>query len=356
MTTLWYAMVTALLTGYVVLDGFDLGAGALHRFVAKTDAERRAVLGAIGPFWDGNEVFLLAAGGTLFAAFSRALASALSGMYIAVFLVLWTILLRGISIEFRSHLRDGLWRALWDVVFQASSGALALLLGVALGNVLRGFPLDEEGWFSLELFSIASPREARGLIDGYTLAVGLFSFVALTAHGARFLAWKTLGDVHDRALRVAAMGQPATAVMWLFVTALSWRYARGAMTGFGHRPLAWGLVVVAMVSLGASMALAKRERHRDAFIASALFLVGVIGVAGVSTFPVLVRSALDEARSLTTANAQNHDASLAAGLRWWFFAAFLVTLYFVNLFRHHAGVARTYGEGGDDDAEVPHDD
>jgi cytochrome d ubiquinol oxidase subunit II len=335
MADLWYALVAALLTAYVVLDGFDLGAGALHRVVARTDDERRAVLAAIGPYWDGNEVFLLAAGGTLFAAFSRALAVALAGLYLAVFLVLWALLLRGVSIEFRSHLRDGLWRTAWDVVFQASSAALALLLGVALGTVLRGYPLEPDGWFALELFSTASPRAARGVIDGYTLAVGLFSVAALVAHGGRFLAWKTDGPVAARALRAAERGQVATLPLWVLTTALTARFAPGVMAGFAARPAAWLALALAAAGFVAQGLLGRRGRHRAAFLASVAFLVGLMALAAVSAWPHLVRDVAG-ARSLTVATARNPDAALAAGLRWWFFAAVLVGGYFVNLFRLHA--------------------
>jgi cytochrome d ubiquinol oxidase subunit II len=138
MVELWYAIVALMLTAYVVLDGFDLGAGALHLFVARTDTERRQVLAAIGPYWDGNEVWLLASGGALLVAFPKALAVGLSGFYLAIFFLLWTLLLRGISIEFRSHVEAPLWRAFWDAVFGCASGLLAILFGAALGNLLRG--------------------------------------------------------------------------------------------------------------------------------------------------------------------------------------------------------------------------
>jgi cytochrome d ubiquinol oxidase subunit II len=335
MADLWYALVATLLTAYVVLDGFDLGAGALHRVVARTDDERRAVLGAIGPYWDGNEVFLLAAGGTLFAAFSRALAVGLSGLYLAVFLLLWALVLRGISIEFRSHLRDGMWRAVWDAVFQGSSAALALLLGVALGTVVRGYPFGADGWFTLELFSLASPREARGIIDGYTLAVGLFAEAALVAHGGRFLAWKTEGALAERSLRAAEIAQGVTVGLWVAVTALSWAYAPAVTAGFVARPLAWAALAVAVGAMAAARVLGRRGRHRDAFVASAGFLGALLAMVAVAAWPVLVRD-VGGARSLTVATARNAEASLAAGLRWWFFAAALVAGYFVNLFRLHA--------------------
>ena len=337
MADAWYAIVALLLTGYVVMDGFDLGAGALHQVVAKTDEERRGVLAAIGPFWDGNEVFLIAAGGALFAAFPRALASALSGLYLAVLLLLWAFLLRGLSIELRGHLRDPMWRAAWDAVFQGSSLALCALLGVALGGLLRGFPLDEEGWFSLELFSLASPREARAIVDGYTLSVGLFAALALAAHGARFLAWKAEGPVHERASALAARLQLALVPAWLAVIALTALYAPASMRAFAARPAASAPLALAVAGLVISFRAGRLGRSRAAFLGSAAFLVGLMALAGACSHPVLVRASGEAARSLTTTNAQSEGAALQAGLSWWFFSAALVAGYFVNLFRLHRG-------------------
>src|SRR5262249_37146541 len=170
---IWFALASVMLAIYVVMDGFDFGAGVLHLDVAKTDRERRQVLAAIGPFWDGNEVWLLAAGGVLFLAFPKVLAAGLSGFYMAIFPVLWVLILRGIAIEFRSHLRDAMWRAFWDTTFTFASTLAPLLLGAALGNVLRGVPLDTEGWFALPLFASFSPRGELGILDWYTLLCGV---------------------------------------------------------------------------------------------------------------------------------------------------------------------------------------
>jgi cytochrome d ubiquinol oxidase subunit II len=146
---------------YVTLDGYDLGAGAIHLGLARTDAERRTVIEAIGPYWDANEVWLIAAGGSLLVAFPRVMSAALSGFYFAIFFVVWCLILRAIAIELRSHLRDPLWRKFWDVVFAGSSALLALLLGVAFGNVVRGVPLNADGWFGMTLFTTFRPARSR---------------------------------------------------------------------------------------------------------------------------------------------------------------------------------------------------
>ncbi len=198
------------LTAYVVLDGFDFGAGLLHLSWRRTDAERRQVLAAIGPFWDGNEVWLLAAGGVLFLAFPRVLASGLSGFYLAIMLVLWVLILRGIAIEFRSHVDDGMWRSFWDAAFWLASTLAPVLLGAALGNLVRGVPLDANGWFSLALFDSFSPRGALGILDWYTTLAGVLALVAIAHHGALFLAWKTDGAVRERSLARAAAAAPSS--------------------------------------------------------------------------------------------------------------------------------------------------
>src|SRR6266478_5499888 len=145
METIWFILVAVMLIGYVVLDGFDLGAGIIHVLVAKTEDERRLILRAIGPVWDGNEVWLVAAGGTLFFAFPRLYASSFSGFYLPLTIVLWLLILRGIGIEFRAHIENRVWQDFFDVIFSISSILLALFFGAALGNVVRGVPLDSNG-------------------------------------------------------------------------------------------------------------------------------------------------------------------------------------------------------------------
>src|ERR1035438_6979379 len=178
METTWYCLVAVMIAVYVVLDGFDMGAGIVHLFVARTEGERRAVLGAIGPVWDGNEVWLLAGGGTLYFAFPALYAASFSGFYLPLMNVLWLLILRGISIEFRNHVQSHLWMPFWDAVFCGSSVALAVFFGAALGNVVRGVPLDETGFFFLPLwvnFLVPDAGNGAGLtgvLDWYTIIVG----------------------------------------------------------------------------------------------------------------------------------------------------------------------------------------
>jgi cytochrome bd ubiquinol oxidase subunit II len=165
MQMLWFWLVSVMVAIYAVMDGFDFGAGILHPFVARTDAERRQVLGAIGPWWDGNEVWLLAGGGSLFLAFPKVLTAGFSGFYLALFMVVWTLIMRGVAIEFRSHLPDGMWRGFWDRAFTVASVLLPVLLGAALGNVIRGVPVDASGYFNLPLFTDFGPGNPVGILD-----------------------------------------------------------------------------------------------------------------------------------------------------------------------------------------------
>ncbi len=197
MEAIWFAIVSAMLAVYAVLDGFDFGVGILHRLVARTDEERRTVLAAIGPIWDGNEVWLIAAGGVLFVAFPRVYATAFSGFYLALIIVLWLLILRGVSIEFRSHQENPLWREFWDTIFMVASALLAVVFGATLGNLIRGVPVGEDGLRGMPLFTNFRTGREPGILDWYTGLVGLFTLVALAIHGALYLAWKTTGPVRE---------------------------------------------------------------------------------------------------------------------------------------------------------------
>ncbi len=346
MVELWFGIVAAMLATYVVLDGFDLGAGALHLVLARDDNERREVLAAIGPFWDGNEVWLLASGGALFVAFPRVLASGLSGFYLAIFLVLWMLLARGISIEFRSHVRSPLWRAFWDAAFCGSSALLCILLGAALGNILRGLPLDADGWFSLPLFTDFTARTPVGILDWYTVLVAVFTFSALAAHGAAFLAWKTGGHVRDRARPLARKLFLAVALGWPVVTIATGSVNPGFFSGFAGRPLAWLSGLLALGGLVVSSLAVRRGRDLTAFLGSCAFLAGVLAATAAGMFPVLLRDPRGAA-SITAYVAANDAASLHAALGWFLVGMPLAIAYTVIVFRMHRGraVAAAEGEG-----------
>jgi cytochrome bd ubiquinol oxidase subunit II len=345
MFELWYAIAALLFAIYVVLDGFDFGAGILSPFVARTDSERRQVLAAIGPFWDGNEVWLLAAGGALFVAFPRVLASGISGFYFAIVLVLWCLIGRGIAIEFRSHVADPLWRSAWDFLFAAASTLLAVFFGAAFGNLMRGVPLDAEGWFTLALFTDFTARQPVGILDWYTILTGAFALVALAAHGALFLAWKTDGAVHERSRRVAHRLWIAVAVLWLLVTAASHVVNPSLFPGMVRRGLATFAVALAIGGIATVLVRLPRGGFLTAFFGSCAFLLGIIGGSAASYFPVMLRATGGDALSITVYTGGGDEASLRTALRWFLVGAPLALLYLAVVFRLHRGKAVAAGEG-----------
>jgi cytochrome bd ubiquinol oxidase subunit II len=327
MVELWFALVAFATAAYVVLDGYDLGAGAIHLFVAKTDDERRAVLGAIGPYWDGNEVWLLAIAGALFVAFPSVLAAAFSGMYLAMFMVLWAIALRGISIEMRGQSHNELWRALWDFVFAAASVGLVVLFGVALGNLLRGFPLDARGMVVLPLFADFTPSPPTGLLDWYTVGIAAFALAALVRHAALFVAWKTAGDLRARCGVVASRSAPAVAGLWVAAWATSLSVAR-----LTFRPLAIVFAIAAFAALAASVAFAMRARFRAAFAASSAFLASILAGLASATFPTVLRS-IDDKASVDAYAAAASPHALAIGSIWYLVGLAAVVFAFARQYR-----------------------
>ncbi|MBZ0088796.1 MAG: cytochrome d ubiquinol oxidase subunit II [Thermoanaerobaculia bacterium] len=345
MEMLWFWIAAVMVAVYVVMDGFDFGAGALHLAVAKSDTERRQVLAAIGPFWDGNEVWLLAGGGVLFLAFPKVLASGLSGFYLAIMLVLWVLILRGIAIEFRSHVGDGMWRSFWDGTFWLASTLAPVLFGAALGNLLRGLPLDAQGWFAPPLFESFSPSGTLGILDWYTVLAGLFALVALLHHGALFLAWKTDGPVRERSLTAAGRLFPAMVALWLAASAATASVAPEVLAGIPGRPLAWLATLLAVAGIVSSFVHRRAGRELAAFIGSAAFLLGILAATAAAIFPTMLKSATDPALSLTALNSAASATSLSRGLWWWPVGLVLAIVYVAFLFRFHRGKIQAAAEG-----------
>jgi cytochrome d ubiquinol oxidase subunit II len=337
MPEVWFSIAALAFTAYTVLDGFDFGAGALHLTVAKTDAERRQVIAAVGPYWNANEVWLLASAGALFIAFPPVLASGLSGFYFAFFLVLWTLLLRALSIEFRNHLDHPLWRSAWDSGFWVSSTLLPILFGAAFGNLIRGLPIGPDGWFSLPLFTDFTARPPVGILDWYTIAAGAFAWVAISGHGALFLVWKTDGPVHDRS-RTAALRLYSAATVLLVPLTIATSMVNAQMLGaLPGRPVASLAILIALGGLASVWIFVRRDRAFAAFLGSCAFLAGMVTATAACVFPVMLRAIEDDSRSLTAYNSSVPEPSLRIGLQWWMIGALLVILYFTTLFRIHRG-------------------
>ena len=323
-----------MLTVYVVLDGFDFGAGMAHLAVARSDDERRTVFAAIGPLWDGNEVWLVASGGVLFFAFPRAYAAAFAGFYLPLMIVLWLLVLRGLSIEFRGQWDNPLWRAFLDASFAFSSALLAFVLGASLGNVVRGVPLDADGAFVAPLFG------AGGALDGYTALVGCFAVAALTLHGAAYLAWKCEGDLYARCRRLIRRAIPTVAVGLVFVTLGTWRVQPRLFTTCLQRPWVWPLPLVAVGALAVAWRATTRGRDRATFLATTTLLATLLAAAAASLYPIVLRSTIDARYDVTAPAAATGHHGLAWGLIWWLPALALSVAYFAYLFRSFAGKVR----------------
>ena len=344
METLWFILVGFMLTMYVVLDGFDLGVGAIHLFVAKTDVERRLVLQAIGPVWDGNEVWLVAAGGTLFFTFPRLYGASMSGFYLPLMIVLWLLMLRGLAVELRSH-GNAVWAGVWDTLFCLASAVLPVLLGAGIANVVRGVPLNGQGYFFEALWTDLDPRSLNpGILDWYTVLIGVLAFTALVMHGAHFLALKTEGDLQTRARGVAARAWPATIVLTALGTAATFFVRSGLLINFGTRP--WGAVfpILAIGGLVAARLFGARGRDAASLVASAFFLAGMLASSAFALYPDVL-PATNAANSLTVANAAAPQYGLAVGLAWWILGMALATIYFVLIYRLFWGKVRLADEG-----------
>jgi len=337
MIAAWYAVVSLMLIVYVALDGRNFGAGMLAWFVARTPAERRQVVAAIGPLWSWHEVWLVGFGGTLVAVFPRLMATAFSGYYLALMLILWAFILRGISLEVGGHIDDRLWQGFWDFVFVFANVLLAILFGTAAGNVERGVPLDAQGNFSMAFFTDFRPRGEVGLLDWYTASVALFTALALAAHGATYLTLKTEGPVHDRSAASARSLWPSAGLLFLVVTAESWLVRPELFRQAVTRPLCWAGVILMAASAYALVSGLSRGRELRAFLGSNGVLVGVLAAGAAALFPVMLHSTLSPENSLTAdAVAANRTSLLLASL-WWPVGLILAITYFVFISRHYAG-------------------
>jgi cytochrome bd ubiquinol oxidase subunit II len=335
--TVWFCAAAVMLTGYVLLDGFDLGVGMLQLFVARSEEERSQALRSIGPVWDGNEVWLLALGGTLVLAFPTVYASAFSGFYLALMIVLWLLILRGVAMEFRQYIESAEWRKLWSVVFGLASTALALVFGVALGNVVRGVPLDASGYFFVPLWTNFIPAGQVGAIDWYTLLVGIASVLTLAVHGSLWIVMKTGGDLQERAHRFAIRCWNGMVGSMVLVTLSSFAVQPNLSRQLRTQP--WGAVLFVLTAAGivAERALIRRRRDLAAFLASCLSIAGMLASAAFGVFPNLLPSNTMPDSSLTVYNAAAGGYGLSVALYWFIPGMALAIGYFIFVYRRFAG-------------------
>ena len=318
----WFVLIGVLLAGYSILDGFDLGVGALFPFLAKKEDEKEALIKSIGPFWDGNEVWLLTGGGALFAAFPHAYATVFSGFYLALMIVLFSLIFRAVSLEFRTH--DTKRKGLWEGAFIAGSLLPSLLFGVALGNVIVGVPLDNTMNYTGDFFTLLRP---------FPLALGLLGLAAFLLHGSTYAAMKVGGIVQERARNLAKKILPRYEALFILAFVLTAVYCRDAF----KKPLAWActiVVVFAIVMLHLSL---KKAQDTKAFWMSSLAFLGLWGIVGAIHFPNLVKASNDPELSLTISNASSSELTLKVMLIIALIGMPLVIGYTIYLYKVFKG-------------------
>jgi cytochrome d ubiquinol oxidase subunit II len=335
-----------MVVAYVVLDGFDLGAGAIHLIVGKTDDERGSIVRAIGPVWDGNEVWLLAAGGVLYFAFPLLYASSFQGFYLPLMIVLWLLMLRAIGIEFRHHSHSPVWRKFFDTIFSGASALLAVFFGAALGNVVRGVPLGSDGYFFEALWTNWRVGPNAGILDWYTVIAGVVALVALTVHGSLYVALKTTGDVNARSRKVVSMLWPVLLIVTL-VSLIATLYIRPeVLANYKKLPLGFAIPVLVFGSLGALLMFHKQGKEKNAFVSSCLYLAGMLGGAAFALFPNVLPASTGEQFNLTIYNTMTGSYGMRVGFVWWCIGIVIAIGYFVFLFRMFKGKVSEAGGYG----------
>lgn len=333
---IWYLLIGVLITGYAVLDGFDLGAGVLYPFVAKKDEERRLILNAIGPFWDGNEVWLLTGGGALFAAFPHVYATVFSGFYLALMLVLFALILRAVSFEFRSRVESPGWRKMWDYIFFVGSLIPALLTGVAVGNVIRGVPLNEQMEFIGNFFTLLNP---------FSLLVGLTGLAMFITHGAIYLVMKTNGPVAERARRWANGAWVALLVLAILTSIFAAVDVPQRFVNASRQPLIWVIPILTLIFMGLTRWSLAKGKPGYAFLFSALTIVGLMGIFGAGNYPYLLPASNVAEYGLTIYNASSSRLTLMTMLLIALVGMPVVLAYTAYIYYVFRGKARVEKEG-----------
>jgi len=334
---IWFWLVAIMLVAYVLFDGFDLGVGILHPWLARTEPQRQLMFRTIGPVWDGNEVWLLAGGGTLYFAFPLLYASAFSGFYLALMIVLWLLILRALSIELRSQIAIGVWRSFFDGLFTFSSALLAIFFGAALANVIRGVPLQEDGYFFLPLWTNWKVGPEPGILDWYSVLGGVIALIALAVHGALYLSVKTEGDLQRRARMMGQRAVAALAVLTVISLPATIIVRSDTLANYRNYPVAFLVPVVVVLSLLGIFRFSSREDDRAAFACSCMYLATMLVGAAIALYPRLLPSSNDPVRDITIANALSGPHTLRVGLIWWAFGMLLALTYFVIVYRMFRG-------------------
>lgn len=328
--TLWFLVIGALFTGYGILDGFDLGAGALHLFFRKEES-RRIALNAVGPVWDGNEVWLVIGGGALFAGFPVMYGTLFSAMYIPVMLFLAFIIFRAVSIEFRSKEPMKWWRRLWDFSYSFSSAMLAFLLGVVMGNILHGIAIGPEYQFTGHWLEFLNP---------YALMVGLTTLALMTMHGAIFLVMKTEGKLYERVNELLWKAIFFFLITFVAVTIYTLAFIPHLSVRFFENPILFGVPFLMFLSIANIPRLVHKRKYFPAFIFSSLTVSFLLILVAIELYPTMLISTVDEAYNLTIYNASSSDKSLSIMLIMAAIGTPLVVFYTLFVYKTFRGKVR----------------
>lgn len=348
MELFWYIVLMTMLTVYIILDGYDFGAGIIHLFFAKEEKDKKAITRSIGPFWDANEVWLIAGGGVLFFAFPTLYASSFSGFYLPLIFILWLLIFRAIGLELRGQINNTMWHSVWDKAFGVASLLLALFFGVALGNVIRGVnlgmvtegvSLHESHYFFLPLWnSTFSPQaEHLGVIDWFTLLLGVISVVSLTIHGASWIIFKTNSGINEK-LKKVVFNLNIVLTLLVIVSLLVWHIIEPKpFHNFIKYPWFWIFPLITFIGLFGQFRVKMFKKHGKGFFFSSLFLLGGLSTSVASIFPKVLPSTNDVNPSLTLYNVAAEDYGLSVGIYWFAIAIVLVAVYMVIQYRVFKG-------------------
>jgi len=327
LNTTWFLLVGVLIIGYAILDGFDLGVGVLHLFT-KDEIEKRIEMNSIGPVWDGNEVWLLTGGGALFAAFPIVYATVFSGFYLAFILLLAALIFRAVSFEFRGKVESPTWRKWWDYAFGIGSLLPAILFGVAIGNVLRGLPINQSGDFVGTFI---------GLLNPYSILVGLLSLAMFTMHGAIYLSLKSEGALQERIVK--QINKLWIAFILLYIVATFFTFFEGSylFDGILRNPIFWILLILLLASIIYIPIFINGKKYFKALLSSSVTIAAMIGMVAVSLFPRLVTSNIYLNYSLTIYNSSSSHNTLFAMLIIALIGVPIVLIYTIFIYRVFKG-------------------
>jgi cytochrome d ubiquinol oxidase subunit II len=344
MGSIWFCLVAIMIAGYVILDGFDIGVGILHLFITRSEKDRQLTLRSIGPVWDGNEVWLIAAAGTLYFAFPLLYASAFSGFYLALMIVLWLLILRGLAIELRMHIELGVWRSFFDGLFFFSSLLLGFFYGVALANVIRGVPLGADEYFFLPLWTDWRVGPHPGILDWYTVLGGLLAVSALSLHGALYLTFKTGGGLQQRSSSVTSRLWSAVLVLTIVSVPATIIARPDVLTNYWSHPVLFIIPVAVLFALICIIYFCRKQNDWNAFTSSCIYLGLMLVGAAVALYPRLLPSS-DADHDITIAKALAGSHTLHVGLMWWGFGICLALIYFIIVYRMFRGKVSLDADG-----------